>query len=473
MKYFVLPKKVSASDNVENIKAIFLKKDLQIDLFDENVLTVDKKGGFVVLDFGKEMCGGIRILTMQARSACGGVNVRVRFGESISEVYAEIGEKNATNDHSPRDVNLLLVSYSDISVGETGYRFVRIDFPVDCDIKIKTIVGINNILRKPLKNDYNGNDENIKKIYDVAKRTVDLCASGDFVWDGIKRDRLVWSGDLYPEVLSLTHLYGRVKQIENSLDVERTRAKFQGKWISMITTYSMWWMACVAEYYNLTGAKDFAQKQISYVKEVIEQFDECVTVDGVMKYPEHFVDWPTYRHEDEQLGSRLISIFAVKKGVALLKEFGEDISVAERLLEKLMKADMSVKSQKQVIGIKYFALGEITDQEYQTLIAGGAKGFSTFMSYFILTAIASRDKALAIKLMKEYYSGMLSCGATTFWEDFDLEWLDGSGRIDELPKEGQKDIHGDFGKYCYKGFRHSLCHAWSSGVIKFIAENCD
>ena len=84
-----------------------------------------------------------------------------------------------------------------------------------------------------------------------------------------------------------------------------------------------------------------------------------------------------------------------------------------------------------------------------------------------------RDKALAIKLMKEYYSGMLSCGATTFWEDFDLEWLDGSGRIDELPKEGQKDIHGDFGKYCYKGFRHSLCHAWSSGVIKFIAENCD
>ena len=58
MKYFVLPKKVSASDNVENIKAIFLKKDLQIDLFDENVLTVDKKGGFVVLDFGKEMCGG-------------------------------------------------------------------------------------------------------------------------------------------------------------------------------------------------------------------------------------------------------------------------------------------------------------------------------------------------------------------------------------------------------------------------------
>ncbi len=31
---------------------------------------------------------------------------------------------------------------------------------------------------------------------------------------------------------------------------------------------------------------------------------------------------------------------------------------------------------------------------------------------------------------------------------------------------------GDFGAYCYLGFRHSLCHGWSSGVVKFIQENC-
>lgn len=65
---------------------------------------------------------------------------------------------------------------------------------------------------------------------------------------------------------------------------------------------------------------------------------------------------------------------------------------------------------------------------------------------------------------------MLSRGATTFWEDFDVKWLEGSGRIDELPKEGQKDIHGDYGAYCYKGFRHSLCHGWASGVFAFVVE---
>lgn len=32
--------------------------------------------------------------------------------------------------------------------------------------------------------------------------------------------------------------------------------------------------------------------------------------------------------------------------------------------------------------------------------------------------------------------------------------------------------HDDFGAICYDGYRHSLCHGWSSGVIKFIKENC-
>ncbi len=35
--------------------------------------------------------------------------------------------------------------------------------------------------------------------------------------------------------------------------------------------------------------------------------------------------------------------------------------------------------------------------------------------------------------------------------------------MDELPAAGKKDIHGDFGEFCYKGYRHSLCHGWSGG----------
>ena len=51
-----------------------------------------------------------------------------------------------------------------------------------------------------------------------------------------------------------------------------------------------------------------------------------------------------------------------------------------------------------------------------------------------------------------------------------MDWLDGSGRIDEIPKEGEKDLHGDYGAFCYIKLRHSLCHGWSSGVYPFTVE---
>ena len=133
---------------------------------------------------------------------------------------------------------------------------------------------------------------------------------------------------------------------------------------------------------------------------------------------------------------------------------------------------MNVESAKQVIALKYFATGKLSGIEAAKLVEGGAKGFSTFMSYFILTAIAKYYGAeAALKLMKDYYGAMLDRGATTFFEDFHMEWLEGSGRIDELTPEGVKDIHGDYGAYCYIGYRHSLCHGWSAGVITFIEEN--
>ena len=156
----------------------------------------------------------------------------------------------------------------------------------------------------------------------------------------------------------------------------------------------------------------------------------------------------------------------------MLSKFGFDVGSFEVSLAALCQNDFAVRELKQVVGLKYFALGWISDEDYALLVRDGAQGFSTFMSWFILEAVAARDKELAVKLMKEYYGGMLAVGATTFFEDFDLKWLQNSSALDELPSQGQKDVHGDFGAHCYMGFRHSLCHGWSSGVIAFIKNHC-
>jgi hypothetical protein len=66
---------------------------------------------------------------------------------------------------------------------------------------------------------------------------------------------------------------------------------------------------------------------------------------------------------------------------------------------------------------------------------------------------------------------MLDLGATSFWEDFDLAWTENAAGIDERVPPGKKDIHGDFGNYCYQGFRHSLCHGWASGPTAWLSQH--
>ena len=198
--------------------------------------------------------------------------------------------------------------------------------------------------------------------------------------------------------------------------------------------------------------------------------DACIGSNGDMHYPFYFVDWPTRNQPDEIVGARAINVMALKKAIYLLNEFHENTSMAQELLGRLMKQSINPEKSKQVIALKYFALSELSEVEKEKLVAGGAQGMSTFMSYYILKAVSSFDKAKAIEMMKEYYGGMLDKGATSFWEDFNIEWIKDSGRIDIYPDQGEKDIHGDFGDYCYKGFRHSLCHGWSAGVLTFIEE---
>ena len=51
-----------------------------------------------------------------------------------------------------------------------------------------------------------------------------------------------------------------------------------------------------------------------------------------------------------------------------------------------------------------------------------------------------------------------------------MQWAENAAPIDKIPESGKSDVHGDNGAFCYKGFRHSLCHGWSSAPTAFLAE---
>ena len=80
MKYN-LPIKIYDSKNVTNADTLLRRKEMQIGLVEPYCAEVNE-GGYVILDFGVETRGGIRILNHKGDN---GTVVRIRFGESVSE----------------------------------------------------------------------------------------------------------------------------------------------------------------------------------------------------------------------------------------------------------------------------------------------------------------------------------------------------------------------------------------------------
>ncbi len=481
MREYIFPKRIIRAEGITELENLLLPQDRQIDLAEEHTVKTEKNS-YVILDFGAEMRGGIRILVFSSDRS----PVHVRFGESVAECCSILGlgeryagavddgavsekakRQNATNDHALRDLTVILPSWSDTPIGDTGFRFVRLDFTGT--YVIKSVFCENQILARPAKYMYHG-DLDIEMIFMTAKRTVDLCASSGYIWDGIKRDRLVWAGDLSPEVLALTTLYGKTEEVERSLDFLR-RQNPVPRWMDGKPTYSMWWIVCLRDYLERTDARDFVAGQMDYLEEMIAEFSRCVKENGESAFRSYFLDWQHAGTIHEKEGAYAIFLMGTKAAIALLSSFGRDTHAAETLLAKLMMRGVKART-RVVAALKYLAIGEITEEEKGVLLADGVKGISTFMSYYVLRAVWQFDSQKAVDMMKTYFGGMLSLGATTFWEDFDMDWCEGTP-IDEMPVEYKKDVHGDFGAFCYKGFRHSLCHGWSAGVITFIAECLD
>lgn len=450
------------TENFENAKHPFVSASATI-----------KKGGYLIFDFGEEIIGRVHLLTGMFDKA----KMRVRTGESVAEVCAEIGEHNACNDHSIRDCVYPLLPLSDFSISETGFRFVRIDLVEGEEAKLLQCFAEKSPNHLLKKGSFHCSDELLNKIYQTAERTISLCVREKDIWDGVKRDRLVWLGDFYPELLSSFYLYGDIPQFRTLLNSIKD---FEGKWADGIPAYSAWWILCLSKYLEFTGNREFVSTLIPEVEKIVEAFSPIVLEKGKIDYSkslwytylpnEYFLDWPTNGLEDSQAGWRYFLSYAMKETSKLLSSFSKDSSKADAIVAKLKEFGYKPSSFKQVNA--FSVLSEVGDIEgAKTLLKeNGAKGWTTFLSFAIVDALSKIGEGeRALDCIKEYYGAMLDMGATTFWEDFDLDWLnDNPSRIDELPNPDRKNIHADYGKFCYQGLRHSLCHGWSTGFVDFL-----
>lgn len=471
---YLFPVGIVSSDKLSGGEHLLCESTLQVGLGERN-LAIIEKGGHILLDFGREVCGSVRIIATAANC-----KIRLRLGESVGEACSEIGEKGACNDHATRDDAFYLAMLSDTEHFNSAFRYLRID-AIEDKIALKSVTA--KFVHTALESVgyFESENELANKIFSTAAYTVSLCKQNGSIWDGVKRDRLVWIGDLYPELLAVTDLYDNADCIVNAIDFTREMTPLPN-WMCNMPTYSLWWIICLGEYVFRTGDEAAYYRHRDYLVELIKQYSGYVSEDGCV-LTNLFLDWQSktvtgeateerYREwaksgemPDVACGVNAICVMAMQHAKRLFEIDGTDCSVADDIYRRLRNFRYKAKTVKSAKAIAYLAGCGGDPSE---LLEGGAKELSTFTSWATLIAAHDADEKRAAEICLEYYGGMLDMGATTFWEDFNIEWLKNAAPITRLPQGDEESIHGDRGAYCYLGYRHSLCHGWSAGVIEYF-----
>lgn len=459
---------------VTNAEALLKEKPLQVNLNEPDCTvlenTEDGESAGVLLDFGREINGAARIITVSSYSNKPALT-HITYGESAAEALSEIGYKNATNDHSVRDTDIFLPTFSDMTFNETGFRFLFIRLKgKDAKLSLKAVTAVSVYRDIPSLGSFCCDNETLNKIYDTAAYTCKLCLQ-NYIWDGIKRDRLVWVGDMHPEMLTVRTVFGNIPLMAQTLDFIRNATPLPG-WMNNMPTYSMWWMIIVRDWYFYTGDNVFLENNREYIISLSKQICSVVSDDGSDSIGFYFLDWPTRDTEDGKYGSRALLVLALNAAAELSRYCNatNTADLCDKKAEILKNCEWSSCGAKQTVAM--IALAGCCDEikAAEEILEGSATGFSTFMSYYLLKAASKADITKTLSALEEYYGAMLKLGATTFWEDFNIEWAKDASPIDEIPEDGKSDVHGDNGAFCYKGFRHSLCHGWSSAPTAFLAE---
>jgi len=429
----------------------------------------------ILLDFGIELQGGLQ-LVLGMSDGKSPVRFRIRLGESVSEAMSEIGGVGgATNDHAMRDLVVEAPWLGSVEVGNSGFRFARIDL-VDGErtVLLKEVHAILAYRDIPYLGWFRCSDERLNRIWRTGAYTVHLNMQ-HYLWDGIKRDRLVWIGDMHPETMTICAVFGANPVVPASLDYARDVFPLPG-WMNGISSYSMWWVLIHHQWYLHHGDRAYLEEQKAYLVPLLGQLMAKVNERNEEQLDGRFLDWPSSENEPAiHAGLQSLLAMTMDAGAELCDTLGEGKTAAEcrGSAGRLRRHVPDPNNSKQAAALMALAgLAPAAEMNETYLAVDGAKRMSTFYGYYILEAMAKAGNYQgAIDCIRQYWGGMLDLGATTFWEDFDIEWMDNAGRIDQFVPEGKKDIHADFGNYCYKGLRHSLCHGWASGPTAWLSEH--
>jgi len=445
------------------------------------VVPADNKAPELLVSFGQEVAGCI-----QVRGSGG--TVIVGTGESRGEAL-----------HCPwGGVHpLTLRSGKTESTPNSAFRYATIQFQGRGPIKLNRLQL--DFTYYPVK--YRGafacSDPLLAKIWYTGAYTAHLCMQKQ-IWDGPKRDRALWMGDLQISGQTINNVF--LDHLLMQLSMTQVRLEAQGKrpadalpisYVNKLPGYSNSWICGLTDYYLHTGALQYIKSQhqllLSMLRYMKLGFNKDHLFVNKLKAHWNFVDWAPQLiaapdTPQANTATDLYTCWAVRRAVFLLRVMGDQANAARyarwdrKLISAARKylANPDTHTFTNIRQVNAMAIdSHVADLQQRRAIYARILGpnrpswnqvATPYYNNFVIFALSHLGHyRQALKFIRYYWGGMIHEGATTFWEKYDPSW----------PK---KHFHrylnnnGSPGSNLTWNYLISLCHGWSSGVTNWLTD---
>ena len=410
--------------------------------------------GGVLYDFGRELSCGLTVSGLTGPAA-------LRLGESREEAMDP--EWCVIRHTLTPERNTVIPS---------GFRYVFLSDPTAELCAEFEYLPITNRGR------FSSGEEIVQWTWDTAAYTFFLNCR-EFFFDGIKRDRWVWSADAY-QTQFVNHYSFMDPEIE-----KRTLIALGGKrpftqHVNTIVDYTFFWIMGIWEYYRTWGDADFVKQMLPQLKEVVSFIEARRDEDGFIRGKNAdwvFIDWAWDIDKTGAVsGEQILLAEALDDFGKMLGICGEDggkygreaALLRERIEERFWDSEKgcfidSFESGKRNVSrhcnlwaYLFLPLSEERKKSiYENVVLNDAVPAITtpyFKFYENQVHCEAGDPLRKLEdSIRNYYGPMKDLGATALFEQFD-------------PSQKGAEHYAMYNL----PYDKSLCHAWSSSPIYLL-----
>ncbi|HFC9368458.1 TPA: alpha-rhamnosidase [Enterococcus faecium] len=324
----------------------------------------------------------------------------------------------------------------------------------------------------------------LNQIWSVSEETFKLCSDLFFI-DGIKRDRWIWSGDAYQSFMINQYLFFDEEINKRTILALRGQNEIK-QHMNTIVDYSILWLIGIENHYMMTKDYEFLRivypKMQSLMRYLMEQTNELGFIYGRAK-DWIFIDWSEMDKEGTLAAEQVLLLKAyhsmITCGDILAETYGENENYHTHLYQEkyqLLKQNLFDYFWDEELGAfidcyesgrrnvtrhaNIFAvLFDFANKDQQQSILKNVLLNDTitqittpYFKFYEQDALCKLGQTnIVYQTILDYWGGMLSHDAVTFWEEYD-------------PTQTGNEKYSMYGD----PYGKSLCHAWGASPIYLL-----